>query len=175
MPTAAIVIHDGYTDAEFLVTYHTLKAHGFNVTVYSKNGGSVTGVMGWVHKESRPTIAIGEFLPDILALIGGVKSVEKLRLDRGLIMEIRRQNDANRIIASVCHGAQLLIEADIIRGRKILGYNSIRKDLENAGAVWPDGQEVWVDGNIVSARHYDFAGEWMAEVLKQWEKHSLKT
>ena len=184
MPTAAIITHDGFTDAEFLVAYHMLKAEGFDAKVYSLNGGPVTGVMGWLHKDSRAmhhlrseklcieagVVTVREFMPDILILIGGVKSIEKLRLHRGLIDEVRKQNDANGIIATICHGAQLCIEADIVRGRKVLGYNSIRKDLENAGAVWPEGQEVWVDRNIVSARHYDFAGIWMKEVLRVWRE-----
>ena len=177
MPSAAIVIADGFTDAEFLVAYHMFKAECFDVEVYSLNGGSVTGVCGWVHKKSNTILdSYEEFYSryNLLALVGGVKAIEKLRLCAPLIKWIRSHDAAGKAIATICHGAQLLIEADIVRGRKVLGYNSIRKDLENAGAVWPEGQEVWVDRNIVSARHYDFAGIWMREVLRVWRERGAQ-
>ena len=188
--SAAIVIHDNYTDAEFLVAYHFLKAYDFDVVVFSLNGGPVKGVNGWVHKTTdrfgqithpiRERTLFTSFTDKsmylgsspILVLIGGVRSIEYLRQSRPLIEWIREHNEQNKLIASACHAASLLIEADIVRGRKVLGYFSIKTDLLNAGAIWPDGETVVVDGNICSTPHYEFSGIWMRRVIEEWEKRN---
>ena len=179
MPTAAIVIADGYTDAEFLVSLHMLKAERFDATVYSLNGGSVTGVMGWAHKHDTRKIDLRaqytDWAPvDILVLIGGVKAIEKLLLSVELSRWIREQDADRRIIASICHGGLLLVNAGIAGGRRILSYYSNRVFVENAGAIWPEGEEVCVDGNIISCTHYDFSGIWMKEVLRVWRERGAQ-
>ena len=183
--SAAIVIHDNYTDAEFLVAYHFLKAYDFDVVVFSLNGGPVKGVNGWVHKTTdrfgQITHVVGDnvlftskHLGDspVLVLIGGVRSIEYLRQSRPLIEWIREHDAQNKLIASACHAASLLIEANIVRGRKILGYYSIKTDLLNAGAIWPDGETVVIDGNICSTPHYDFTGIWMRAVIEEWGRRN---
>jgi protease I len=183
--SAAIVIHDNYTDAEFLVAYHFLKAADFDVIVFSLNGGPVKGVNGWVHKTIDRFGQITHNIDDrliftwkhmgdspVLVLIGGVRSIEYLRQSRTLIEWIREHNAQNKVIASACHGASLLVEADIVRGRKVLGYYSIKTDLLNAGAIWPDSETVVIDGNICSTPHYDFSGIWMRTVIEEWEKRN---
>lgn len=172
---AAIVIANGYTDAEFLVSFHYLKAHGFDLSVYSLNGGPVTGIQGWVHKTSYRVVEdclqyTGEFKDlGMLVLVGGVKAIEKLRLCKLLITAIKARHNKGGIIATICHGSQLCIEADLVRGRQVLGYYSIRRDLENAGAIWPEGFETFVEDTIVSATHYDYSGDWIKRAVELWE------
>lgn len=177
MATAAIIVHDGFTDAEFITVYHMLKAEGFDVTVYSPNGGPVTGVCGWIHKTKmatgRITIPIGDgnHEADILCLIGGVKSIEYLRGSRPLIDWIKRHYDANKLIASICWGASLLIETGKIQGRQISGYYNCATDIKNAGACFI-GDPVVVDYPFVTSPHYDFSGIWMKEVLRVWQSRN---
>lgn len=71
---------------------------------------------------------------------------------------------ARKVIASTCHGAQLLISSNIVNGRKVSGYYSIKDDINNAGATYVDAPAV-VDGNLVSSPHYKWMGEWMKSAI----------
>jgi protease I len=186
MKRAAIIIADGYTDCEFCVAYHCLKAADFDVVVFSINGGEVRGINGWLHKTidrfgqithtiaSRLTFEVwNEWQADVLVLIGGVRALEYLRQSIPLVDWIREHFSSNKLIASVCHGAQLLIQADIIRGRIITGYYSIQRDIENAGATYVRETVVW-DYPFVTSPHYDFSGLWMRDVIKIFNKRNSK-
>lgn len=168
---AAIVIANGYTDSEFIVADQFLRAMGIEPRVYSLTGGPVTGIMGWVHKVSTP-LPLDPSQLDALILIGGVKAIEKLRLDEWLIKAIRQMSDHGRIIGSICHGAQLMIEADIVRDRRVSGYYSIKRDIQNAGGFYDPGP-VCVDENFITAPHYDHAGLWMKSVYEIMEDNNL--
>ena len=71
-----------------------------------------------------------------------------------------------KIIACICSGAQLLISAKVVKGRKIAGYYSMKDDLINAGAEYTDLPAV-IDGNIVTTAHYKDMGPWMKAAIKQ--------
>ena len=88
---------------------------------------------------------------DGLILPGGVLNPDKLRENENAIQLIRDFMDANKPIAAICHGPQTLIEADVIKGKKLTSYKSIKKDLENAGARWID-QSVVIEGNLITSR-----------------------
>jgi protease I len=103
---------------------------------------------------------------DFLLLPGGVKSLEKLRQEKKVLDFIYQWDKLGKIIASTCHGAQLLISSKIVKGRKISGYYSLEDDINNAGAIY-SRDPVVVDKNIISSPHYDFMGEWMEEALAQ--------
>jgi protease I len=97
---------------------------------------------------------------EILVVPGGVKALEKLRQEAGVLDFIRQWNDAKKTIFCICNGAQLLISAKILVGRTMSGYYSIDVDIENAGATY-DRSPVVVDENIISCPHYDFMGSWL--------------
>jgi protease I len=102
---------------------------------------------------------------DMLVIPGGVKSLEKLRQNQDVIKFITRWNDAGKVIVSTCHGAQLLISARVVSGRKISGYYSLKDDINNAGAVYTNEPFV-IDDNIITSPHYDHMGVWMEEAIK---------
>ena len=106
---------------------------------------------------------------DVVLIPGGVKSLEKLRQEKGVLKFIQEWNAADKTIFSVCNGAQLLISAKILQGRTLSGYYSIDVDIENAGATY-DRSPVVVDGNIISCPHYDFMGDWMRIAYEVHEK-----
>ena len=108
---------------------------------------------------------------DILLIPGGVKALEKLRQEKGVLEFVKEWNIANKTIFSVCNGAQLLISAKILEGRTLSGYYSIDVDIENAGATYSRGPVV-VDGNIISCPHYDFMGDWMRIAYETHDKRS---
>ena len=105
---------------------------------------------------------------DLLVVPGGVKALEKLRLEKGVVEFVRQWNELDKTILSLCNGAQLLITADVIRGKVVSGYYAIEADINNAGATYHRGPVV-VDQNIVSSPHYDFMGEWMRTGYGVWE------
>ena len=113
---------------------------------------------------------------DLLVVPGGVKALEKLRLEKGVVEFVREWNSLDKTIFSLCNGAQLLITADVIRGKTVSGYYAIEADINNAGATYHRGPVV-VDSNIVSSPHYDFMGEWMRtgyEVLERRGRWVMK-
>ena len=71
------------------------------------------------------------------------------------------------LIASICHGAQLLISAKIVKGKKISGYYSIEEDINNAGAKYYKGAVI-KDKNIISSPHYKYLGDWMKKILENF-------
>jgi len=88
---------------------------------------------------------------DALLLPGGVMNPDKLRTDPDAVAFVRAFFDQRKPVAAICHGGWLLAEADVVRGRKLTSYPSIRTDLINAGAEWVD-EEVVVDNGLITSR-----------------------
>ena len=101
---------------------------------------------------------------DMLVLPGGVKSLEKLRQEKQVLKFISDFAKTGKIIASTCHGAQLMISSKIVAGKEISGYYSIEDDINNAGAKYVNAPVV-VSDNIVSSPHYDHMGIWMKTAI----------
>jgi protease I len=108
-------------------------------------------------KTIRPDLTIDEANPDdfdALILPGGVRNPDTLRIHGNVVALIRRFAEQGKPIGAICHGPWLLIEADLVRGRSVTGWPSIRTDLRNAGARVIDDAAV-TDGNIVTSRNPD--------------------
>ena len=90
--------------------------------------------------------------------------MEKIRQNEKLIKFVSDFHKADKIIACICSGAQLLISAKIVKGKKIAGYYSMKDDIINAGGIYTDLPAV-VDGKIVTTAHYKDMGPWMAATL----------
>ena len=148
--------------------FYSLKEAGFNVTLMANKIGKIWGSLGThmmcdIETTSFDNETIREkYLNDyeLLIIPGGVKALEKLRQEKGVLKFVQEWNKANKTIFSVCNGAQLLISAKILKGRTVSGYYSIDVDIENAGATY-SREPVVIDGNIISCPHYDFMGEWL--------------
>jgi protease I len=91
---------------------------------------------------------------DALMLPGGQMNPDSLRLEERVIELIEDFDQAEKPIAAICHGPWLLVEADVVDGRTVTGWPSIRTDLENAGGDVVD-EEVVVDGNLITSRKPD--------------------
>jgi protease I len=88
---------------------------------------------------------------DGLVLPGGTVNPDKLRLDKSAVAFVREFVLAGKPVAAICHGPWTLVEADVVEGRTLTSYPSIRTDLRNAGATVVD-QEVCIDGNLITSR-----------------------
>lgn len=167
MATVAICIADDYEDSEFDVPYRKLKEAGhLVVTVGSERGKKVDGKRGEssivIEKTAREVNA-DDF--DALVIPGGY-SPDHLRLDQAMVTFVKDAVSARKVIAAVCHGPQLLIEADVARNRSMTSWPSVRRDLINAGARWSD-QEVVEDGNFITARKPEDLEAFSRAILRQ--------
>jgi protease I len=110
--------------------------------------GEKTGMKVKVEKAARDVTA-GDF--DALFIPGGY-SPDRLRSHDEVVAFVKQFAATGKPIFFICHGAQLLITADLLKGRRITGWKSIIQDIKNAGAEYID-QEVVEDGNFISSRY----------------------
>jgi protease I len=89
-----------------------------------------------------------------LVLPGGVANPDALRMDKDAVEFVRAFFDAGKPVAAICHAPWSLIEADVVRGRRLTSWPSLQTDLRNAGAEWVD-EEAVVDGNLTTSRKPD--------------------
>lgn len=170
---AVILTWNGFQDQEVIYPYYRLDEEGFTVHVTTNCDGGCDAdrkVVGLFGTKFPVTWDVRNIKPDdfnLLVLPGGVKALEKLRQCEEAINLIRRYHAYGGVIASICHGAQLLISAQVVKGREVSGYYSIRDDITNAGGIFVDAPAV-VSENIISSPHYKYMGPWMRQVLEQF-------
>jgi len=171
MNKAIIISGNLAQDHEFIYPYYRLLEEGFNIDVCLLEGKPVQGILGTAippNKDQAIKKIDEVFVKDykVLVLPGGVKAMEKVRQEKKIIDFISEFNKTQKTIACICSGAQLLISAKVVKGRKIAGYYSMKDDLVNAGAIYTDLPAV-VDNNIITTAHYKDMGPWMREVIKK--------
>jgi protease I len=104
---------------------------------------------------------------DGLVLPGGLANPDALRMDGDAIAFIKAFFDEDKPVAAICHAPWTLIEADVVRGRRLTSWPSLHTDLSNAGATWVDEQVV-VDGNLVTSRKPDDLPAFIDAVVEQY-------
>lgn len=150
-------------DHEFIYPYYRLKEEGFEVVTALKNNEKCTGSLGTnIPSDKDAKIISYEEMNvddyDLIILPGGAKCMEYLRQEQIVLDFINQWNAKGKIIASICHGSQLLISAKVVKGRKISGYYSIKDDIINAGAEYVDAPFA-TDGNLITSPHYKHLGD----------------
>jgi protease I len=168
-----IMATNRFEESELFGPREILLGRGAGVTLASPSRDEI---MATVHDEPgkriRPDLTIEEVRPedyDALLLPGGVGSPDQLRMNEGAVSLIRAFAEAGKPVAAICHGPWLLVEADLLRGRRATAWRSIRTDLRNAGAEVVDEPAV-TDGNIITSRKPDdvpaFTGALIAAIEK---------
>ena len=146
---------DGFEESELFGPLELLTGRGAEVRLAAPSRSPIQAtVMDDPGKVIRPDLVIGDARAgdfDALLLPGGVRNPDSLRTDAEAIALIRAFAAAGKPVAAICHGPWLLVEADLLRGRKATCWRSIRTDLANAGAILVDRPAV-TDGNIVTSR-----------------------
>lgn len=152
MSRIAFVVGEDFEDSEFRKPYDALRKAGHTVEVLgAKAGELVKGMKG--KEEVTIEAAATERDPgtyDALVIPGGY-SPDRLRIDAGVVAFVKRMVGDGKLVAAVCHGPQLLIEVDAVRGKTVTSWPSVKTDLKNAGAHWVD-REVAVDGQLITSR-----------------------
>ncbi len=151
----AILVEDGFEQVELTSPMGALGAAGAEIDIVSPRP---TTVRGWQHGEwgslfsvTRPVREVGAADYDALVLPGGVINPDRLRRDERSVEFVREFFAAGKPVAAICHGPQMLIEAGIVRGRRLTSFASIRTDLQNAGARWVD-EALVIDEGLVTSR-----------------------
>ena len=153
-----IVATDRFEESELFGPREMLMARGAKVTLASL---SMDAILGTVHdapgRNIQPDLRIDDASEsdyDALLLPGGVGNPDRLRTEAKAIALIRAFAAAGKPVAAICHGPWLLVEADLVRGKRVTSWPSIRTDLRNAGGNVVDEAAV-TDGNIITSRMPD--------------------
>lgn len=162
---ALIISADNFEDSELLVPYYRLKEADIQVVVASINRGVIKGKHGY---EVAAYKTLDEVNPDdyaILILPGG-EAPAVLRKEPKALEISRNFFSHNKPVAAICHGPQILISAQLLKGRRATCYNLVEDELKEAGALYED-QEVVVDGNLITSRQPGDLPAFMREAMKQ--------
>lgn len=162
----AFLLTDGFEDSELTSPWEAVTAAGATAVLVSPATGSVTGKKG---HEQPVDAAVGDVQAadfDALVLPGGVVNADHLRMDADAVAFTRDFFAQHKPVGVICHGAWILADADVLSGRTITSYPSLRTDLRNAGATWVD-EEVVVDQGMVSSRTPDDLPAFNAKLVEE--------
>ena len=152
MARIAFVVGEDFEDSEFKKPYDGLREAGHDVEVLGVKAGEVMhGKKGTEKIEIAAAAADRDPRSYDAIVIPGGYSPDHLRMDKNVVKFVGDAVRAGKLIAAVCHGPQLLIEADAVEDKKLTSWPSVRTDLLNAGAKWVD-KEVVVDGTLITSR-----------------------
>lgn len=154
----AILVEDGFEQVELTSPKQALEAAGARTHIVSPKREKVKG---WDHTKWGQEFPVDVVIDqasandyDALLLPGGVMNPDNLRTNKPAMQFVRSFFEQHKPVAAICHGPWALVEADVVKGRKVTSYPSIQTDLKNAGAEWVD-QEVVVDAGLVTSRNPD--------------------
>ena len=154
----AILVTDGFEQSELEEPHAALLVANAEIYVISPKSGFI---QAWDKDQFGDTIKGDVLLQnadsdeyDALLLPGGVMNPDQLRQLPEAVEFVRAFFEAGKPVAAICHGPQMLIEANVVRGRKLTSFPSLKTDLINAGAEWVD-EKVVVDQGLVTSRKPD--------------------
>jgi protease I len=154
----AFLLTDGVEQVELTEPWKAVEQEGGKPELVSLESGEV---QGFNHLDKGQTFAVDRTVSearaddyDGLVLPGGVANPDFLRMDKDAVSFTRAFFEAGKPVAAICHGPWTLVEADVVRGRTLTSWPSLRTDIENAGGEWVD-EEVHVDAGLVTSRKPD--------------------
>lgn len=166
----AILATDGYERSELREPLDQLRRAGAKVEVVSPKAGEIRswhdGDWGDSVPVDRPLADAQAGDYDALVLPGGQINPDKLRAEPEAVAFVRAFAESGKPIGAICHGPWLLVEADVVRGRDVTSFGSIRTDLRNAGGNWQDA-EVVTDEGIVTSRKPDDLPAFIGKLIEE--------
>ena len=151
MKKVAVLIENNFEESELLYPYHRLREE-FEVTLVGTEADTE-----YVGKHGGLTVKSDKASSEVSAddfdgvYIPGGFSPDGMRKQEATVKLVTDLCEADKVVAAVCHAGWVLVEANILEGKKVTSVPTIRTDIENAGANWVD-EETVVDGNIITAR-----------------------
>ncbi len=153
MKNIAVLIDDLFEDIEYIEPVEAFKKAGHTVELVGKHASAI------IHgKKENTELTIergvkGAEVDDYDALfIPGGYSPDKLRTNEAAVQFAGNFVKSGKPVFTICHGPQVMITADVLQNRRMTGYQSIIKDIQNAGAEYID-EEVVIDDNLISSRN----------------------
>jgi protease I len=169
--TIAFLATDGVEQVEYTEPRKAVEQAGATAELVSLQAGTI---QGFNHLDKGDTFEVDHAAKDAdpgrydaLVLPGGVANPDFLRVDQDAVRFVRAFFDAGKPVGVICHGPWTLIDAEVVRGRKITSWPSVRTDLRNAGADWVD-EEVVVDDGLVSSRKPDDLPAFCAKIVEEF-------
>jgi protease I len=155
---AFLVAPEGTEQVELTEPWSAVEEAGGTPKLLSLEAGEV---QAFHHLDKGDTFTVDAVVGDAdpssydgLVLPGGVANPDALRMDEDAVAFVREFMESDRPVAAICHAPWTLVEADVVRGRRLTSWPSLHTDLRNAGAEWVD-EEVVVDRNLVTSRKPD--------------------
>ena len=151
----AILATNGFEESELREPKNALEKAGAEVHIISEKSGTIKGWSdgNWSkeYKVDKTLDEVNQADYNALMLPGGVMNPDTLRRNKKAVSFVKSFFENHKPVGAICHGPWLLAEADVLKGRKITSYSSIKTDMMNAGAHWVD-EEVVVDEGLVTSR-----------------------
>lgn len=171
----AILIEKNVEDAEFQIPYNALQSAGAEVTVLgSRLNEKYTGKQGKLAIKADATTTESRAEDFDAVIIPGGMAPDAMRTNMKTVRFVKEAFDAGKIVAAICHGPQVLIEADLLKGKRATGFRAIRKDMQNAGANFAD-EPLVVDDNLITSRQPSDLAIFTTAILKRLNLTIKKT
>ena len=154
----AALVGDGFEESELIEPRRALEEAGAVVTIVGMDEKSLSKIRGKKGLDEGQSAKAEELVADVTAddfdalLIPGGQSPDHIRTNKDVQRFVKEFDSAKKPIFAICHGPQVLISAQVVRGRTLTGFASIADDIRNAGGLFRD-QPVVTDGNWVTSRH----------------------
>jgi protease I len=173
----AVLATDGVEQVELDRPWQALEEAGAEPELVSFEGGSIQA-FEHIDKGAKRKVnaTLGDADPDDyagLVLPGGVVNGDFVRADADAVTFVKAFFDAGKPVAAICHAPWVLVEADVVKGRRMTSWPSLQTDLRNAGADWVD-EELVVDGNLVTSRKPDDLDAFCAAIVEEFAAQSAE-
>jgi deglycase len=169
----AFLAAEGVEQVELTEPWKAVEQAGGSPELISVDSGEV---QAFNHLDKGDTFSVDKTVSDAtasdydgLVLPGGVANPDFLRADDGAVSFVRSFFEQAKPVGVICHGPWTLIEADVVRGRTLTSWPSLKTDLENAGATWVD-EEVHVDEGLTSSRNPDDLPAFCAKIVEEFSE-----
>ncbi len=166
----AMLATNGFEEIELTSPKEAMEKEGFQVDIISDKSGKIKA---WDKNKWSKEYKVDKTLDKVsasdynaLVLPGGVMNPDNLRTNEDALEFVRDFFKQKKPVAAICHAAWTLINADVVKGREMTSYHTLRKDLENAGANWVD-KEVVVDSGFVTSRNPDDLPAFNKKVIEE--------
>lgn len=160
----AVIAADGFEESELLEPVRAVRSTGAKVEILAPPTSGRSGmIQAFQHLSRTIKVPLDHYLDEELAqpdrfdaviLPGGALSADQLRTESLVIRFVQRIKEEDKWIAAICHAPWILISAELIRGKTLTSYHSIKDDVRNAGGHWVD-QEAVIDGRLLTSRRPD--------------------
>jgi protease I len=167
----AILATDMFEQVELVEPRKAVEQAGADVELVSLDEGEI---QGFNHYDKADTFPVDKAVADVsaddydaLLLPGGVGNPDTLRADENAVRFVRSFFEQGKPVAAICHAPWMLVEADVVKGRKLTSFWSIKTDVKNAGGNWVD-EEVVVDEGLVTSRSPDDMPAFCSKTIEEF-------